>query len=64
MLRSYTANLKIDLIEEDLIDPAGLAGYLSGETAGVILQNPDFFGRLHDFSPHCVQAREKGPCPS
>ena len=63
MLRSYTANLKIDLVEEDLGDPEALAGRLDGETAGVILQNPDFFGRLHDFTPHCDQAREKGALP-
>jgi glycine dehydrogenase subunit 1 len=60
MLRSYTANLKIDLVEEDLGDPEVLAARLGGETAGIILQNPDFFGRLHDFSPHCGLAREKG----
>ncbi|MBI5582716.1 MAG: aminomethyl-transferring glycine dehydrogenase subunit GcvPA [Deltaproteobacteria bacterium] len=60
MLRSYTANLKIDLVEANLSNPEILAGRLNGETAGIILQNPDFFGRLHDFSPHCGQAREKG----
>jgi glycine dehydrogenase subunit 1 len=60
MLRSYTANLKIDLVEEDLNDPATLESFLNKETAGVILQNPDFFGRLHDFSLHCTQAREQG----
>jgi glycine dehydrogenase subunit 1 len=60
MLRSYTANLKIDLVEEDLNDPATLDSFLNKETAGVILQNPDFFGRLHDFSLHCAQAREQG----
>jgi glycine cleavage system P protein (glycine dehydrogenase) subunit 1 len=60
MLRSYTANLKIDLVEEDIHDPMALDSFLNEETAGVILQNPDFFGRLHDFSFHCARARENG----
>lgn len=60
MLRSYTANLKIDLVEEDLVDPVALDTFLKEETAGVILQNPDFFGRLHDFFPHCARARKQG----
>ena len=65
MLRSYTANLKIDLVEEDLVEPVALDSFLQEETAGVILQNPDFFGRLHDFSFHLPAGpRDKGPWPS
>ena len=60
MLRSYTANLKIDLVEEDLEDPAALESFINEATAAVILQNPDFFGRLHDFSAHFSRAHELG----
>ncbi len=60
MLRSYTANLKIDLVEEDLEDPAALESFINKATAAVILQNPDFFGRLHDFSTHFSKAHELG----
>ena len=59
MLRSYTANLHLDLIEEDITDPNRLADIISDDTAAVILQNPDFFGRAHDLSPHFALAKDK-----
>ena len=60
MLRSYTANLHLDLVEEQIDDPARLAELLREPTAGVVMQNPDFFGRVHDYGPHCALAREQG----
>ncbi|MBU4566131.1 MAG: aminomethyl-transferring glycine dehydrogenase subunit GcvPA [Desulfarculus sp.] len=52
MLRSYTINLHLELIEADVSDPAALEKLLDQDTAGLILQNPDFFGVLHDYAPH------------
>lgn len=58
MLKSYTANLHLELIEEDITDPDRLAEIVSDKTAAVILQNPDFFGRVHDFSSHFALAKD------
>ncbi|MBU1275495.1 MAG: aminomethyl-transferring glycine dehydrogenase subunit GcvPA [Proteobacteria bacterium] len=52
MLKSYTVNLHLELVEADLSDPSALQGLLDQDTAGLILQNPDFFGVLHDYAPH------------
>jgi glycine cleavage system P protein (glycine dehydrogenase) subunit 1 len=52
ILKSYTVNLHLDLVEEDICDPARLAELMDDSTAGVIVQNPDFFGRVHDYRPH------------
>jgi glycine dehydrogenase subunit 1 len=52
MLKSYTVNLHLDLVEADVTDPAEFEKLLDKDTAGVILQNPDFFGRVHDYSKH------------
>ncbi len=60
MLRSYTANLHLELVETEAADPAALAQVLDQETAGLILQNPDFFGVLYDYTPHFAAIHEKG----
>lgn len=60
ILRSYTANLKIELVEKEIVEFNELAGLVDAQTAGVILQNPDFFGRIHDFTAHSGLAREQG----
>ncbi len=52
MLRTYTSNLHLELVEQDVSDPARLEELIDQDTAGVILQNPDFFGRVHDYSRH------------
>jgi glycine dehydrogenase subunit 1 len=52
MLETYTVNLHLELVEADVTDPAALEGLLDNDTAGLILQNPDFFGVLHDYTPH------------
>lgn len=52
ILKSYTINLHLELVEEDIHDPARLAELMDDSTAGVIVQNPDFFGRVHDYRPH------------
>jgi glycine dehydrogenase subunit 1 len=58
MLKSYTINLHLDLVETDASDPEELEKLLDQDTAGLILQNPDFFGVLHDYSPHFQAAHE------
>ena len=58
MLGSYTANLHLDLVEADVSDPAKLQELLDQDTAGLILQNPDFFGVLHDYSAHFAAIHE------
>jgi glycine dehydrogenase subunit 1 len=58
MLKSYTVNLHLDLVEADVSDPAALETLLDQDTAGLILQNPDFFGVLHDYSAHFAMAHQ------
>jgi glycine dehydrogenase subunit 1 len=64
MIHSYTRNLKIDLEETHCTD--GLANreeilkLLDDQTAAVILQNPNFFGCIEDFTDIAEAAREKG----
>jgi glycine dehydrogenase subunit 1 len=57
MLRSYTANLHLELVEADLTKVDDLKTALDDKTAAVILQNPDFFGRIHDLSEHAALAK-------
>jgi glycine dehydrogenase subunit 1 len=64
MLHCYTSNLSIDFFEIDVehgqssrekIDSA-----LDTETAAIILQNPNFFGAVDDFSDIVEMAHKKG----
>jgi glycine dehydrogenase subunit 1 len=54
MIRSYTSNLGIELIEtlsaKGLPDRDALREKLNGHTAAVIVQNPTFFGCIDDAS--------------
>ena len=54
MLRSYTSNLSIELVEMPVqhgqADRDGIRAQLNGQTAAVILQNPNFFGVIDDHS--------------
>jgi len=64
MIRSYTSNLGIELIETP--HDRGLAGRdvlrdeLDEKTAAVIVQNPTFFGCIDDYSDLAERAHEKG----
>jgi glycine dehydrogenase subunit 1 len=64
MLHSYTRNLQIDLEETHCVD--GLAnrddilGRLDDQTAAIIVQNPNFFGCIEDFTDLAEAAHEKG----
>ncbi|MFH1035218.1 MAG: aminomethyl-transferring glycine dehydrogenase subunit GcvPA [Pseudomonadota bacterium] len=60
MLASYTANLHLELVEEDLEGTSCAADLLDDKTAALIMQNPDFFGRVHEFSQAFAQAHSHG----
>jgi len=64
MLHSYTRNLKIDLeethCEDGLANRADILARLDDKTAAVILQNPNFFGCIDDFTDIAQAAHEKG----
>ena len=54
MVRSYTTNLGIELIETEskngLPDRDAIAASLDDDTAALIVQNPNFFGCIDEFS--------------
>ena len=64
IIHSYTRNLKIDL--EETCNEDGHAGRkqmlerLDGQTAAVIVQNPNFFGCVDDFSDLAEAVHAKG----
>ena len=65
MLSSYTKNLNLDLAEvpiskEGLADKERIKNKLDEDTACLILQNPNFFGCLDDFSDLVEFAHNKG----
>jgi glycine dehydrogenase subunit 1 len=64
MIRSYTQNLKIDLeqtcCEEGLANREEILERLDDKTAAVILQNPNFFGCIDEFSAIAEAAHAKG----
>jgi len=64
MLRSYTRNLGIELVEtpnaDGLADRQRIAESLSDDTAAVIVANPNFFGLLDDFTDLAELAHARG----
>ena len=64
MLRSYTRNLGIELVESPshggLADRDALAGHLKDDTAALIVQNPNFFGCVDDFGDLAAMAHQAG----
>ncbi|MBF0431451.1 MAG: aminomethyl-transferring glycine dehydrogenase subunit GcvPA [Fibrobacteria bacterium] len=64
MIQSYTRNLKIDLEETPNADGAAnrkrILECIDDSTAAVILQNPNFFGRIDDFTDIAKAAHDKG----
>lgn len=64
MIESYTKNLSIELVqthcETGLVDRERVLEKLDDETAAVILQNPNFFGCIDDFSDIAEAAHGKG----
>jgi glycine dehydrogenase subunit 1 len=64
MLDSYTSNLHLELVtvphKSGVCDLTALAKALDADTAAVIVQNPNFFGTLSDFSALFAAAKAAG----
>ena len=64
MIQSYTRNLKIELVEtrnaDGLANRERILELIDGKTAAVILQNPNFFGCVDDYTDIAAAAHEKG----
>ncbi len=64
MIHSYTRNLKIDLeqthCENGLANRREILAQIDDETAAVIVQNPNFFGCIDDFTDLAEAAHAKG----
>ena len=64
MIDSYTQNLQIDLEQthcrDGLANRAEILKTLDDQTAAVIVQNPNFFGCIDDFTDVAEAAHEKG----
>ncbi len=64
MIHSYTQNLQIDLEEthsaDGLANRAAILQKLDDQTAAVIVQNPNFFGCIDDFTDLAEAVHEKG----
>jgi len=64
MIHSYTRNLQIDLEEthcaDGLTNRAEILERLDDQTAAVIVQNPNFFGCIDDFSELAEAVHAKG----
>jgi glycine dehydrogenase subunit 1 len=64
MIRSYTTNLGIELVEvparSGLADRERIAEHLKTDTAAVVLQNPNFFGCIDDFTDLAEMAHRRG----
>ncbi len=64
MIHSYTRNLNIDLkethCEDGLANRGDILKRIDDGTAAVLLQNPNFFGCIDDFTDIAQAAHEKG----
>lgn len=64
MIKSYTQNLRIELEqtrpEDGLANRDHILQLIDDKTAAVIVQNPNFFGCIDDFSDIADAAHEKG----
>lgn len=64
MLRSYTRNLQIELCEIPTVrgaaDVEAMTAALSDGVAALLLQNPNFFGAVEDYTPLAEAAHRVG----
>ena len=64
MVRSYTSNLGIALVEtapsNGLPDRSAIAEHVGDDTAAVIVQNPNFFGCIDDVTDLAELVHERG----
>ncbi|HML52698.1 MAG TPA: aminomethyl-transferring glycine dehydrogenase subunit GcvPA [Solidesulfovibrio magneticus] len=64
VLATYTKNLHLDLVvvphKNGLDDFEALTAAVDGDTAAIVVQNPNFFGSVQDFTALFDHARDKG----
>ncbi|MBF0330556.1 MAG: aminomethyl-transferring glycine dehydrogenase subunit GcvPA [Candidatus Omnitrophica bacterium] len=64
LIRSYTHNLHFEFVETPVVhgqsDRKAMTAFLDKDTAVVMLQNPNFFGTIDDFSDIVAKAHELG----
>ncbi|MBF0569660.1 MAG: aminomethyl-transferring glycine dehydrogenase subunit GcvPA [Candidatus Omnitrophica bacterium] len=64
LIRSYTHNLNLEFVETSVVhgqvDRAAIAKLLDNKTAAVIVQNPNFFGTVDDYSDIVAKAHAVG----
>ncbi|NVN99586.1 MAG: aminomethyl-transferring glycine dehydrogenase subunit GcvPA [Geobacteraceae bacterium] len=64
VLKTYLYNLDVEIIEIDpcdgALDRAKLTALLDDTVAGVLVQNPNFFGRVEDFTAISEEVHAKG----
>ncbi len=64
IIHTYTENLNIEIVEVDSInyraDRKKLKGLTDKDTAAVLLQNPNFFGAVDDYTDIVAAAAENG----
>ncbi|WP_419787577.1 aminomethyl-transferring glycine dehydrogenase subunit GcvPA [Pseudodesulfovibrio sp.] len=63
MLDSYTSNLDVEFVtvphKNGMTDMEGLKAAIDTDTAAVLVQNPNFFGSVNDFTELFAAAKEK-----
>jgi glycine dehydrogenase subunit 1 len=64
VLKTYLYNLDVEVVElaplDGLLDRAGLDALLDESVAGVLVQNPNFFGSIEDFTALAGQVHGVG----
>jgi len=64
MLKCYTSNLSLEMVKIPLknlrADRESICRHIDDKTSAIILQNPNFFGCIDDFSDIAAHAHKKG----
>lgn len=64
VLKTYLFNLDVEIVElaplDGLLDQAGLSALLDDSVAAVLVQNPNFFGSIEDFTALADQVHGVG----
>lgn len=64
IVRSYLANLELEIVEIPALmgqsDRSSFLAALDEDTAAIVLQNPNFFGGIDDFSDLAAATRQRG----
>ena len=64
VLKTYLFNLEVEIVElapkDGLLDRAALTAVLDDSVAAVLVQNPNFFGAIEDFTPLAAQVHGVG----